>query len=155
MENSTNITLPKVVAKRAKRVGRGYGSGKGAHTAGRGQKGQKVRNKVGILFEGYKVKKSLIRRLPQLRGKGKFKAQAARVVVTLTQLEKLPAGTVVDIETLIKHEIVDAKEAKARGVKILGVGKLTKKLQTTLPMSKSAANSFDNEPKARKVVKKN
>lgn len=35
------LHLPKIVGKRAKRVGRGMGSGKGSHTVGRGQKGQK------------------------------------------------------------------------------------------------------------------
>ncbi len=69
------IKLPKVKYKTKKRVGRGHGSGKGAHTVGRGQKGQKAREKVHILFEGLKVKKSLIKRLPKLRGKGKFKAK--------------------------------------------------------------------------------
>jgi large subunit ribosomal protein L15 len=66
------IRLPKVVQKSKKRVGRGIGSGKGGHTSGRGQKGQKSRGKIGILFEGMKMKKSLLKRLPKMRGKGKF-----------------------------------------------------------------------------------
>lgn len=65
--------LPKIVKKDKKRVGRGYGSGRGGHTVGRGQKGQKARSKIGPLFEGTKIKKSLIQRLPMQRGKGKFK----------------------------------------------------------------------------------
>lgn len=36
--------LKKIVSKRKKRVGRGAGSGKGMHTSGRGQKGQKSRS---------------------------------------------------------------------------------------------------------------
>jgi large subunit ribosomal protein L15 len=67
------LKLPKIKTKSKKRVGRGYGSGKGGHTVGRGQKGQKARGSMGILFEGFKVKKSLIKRLPLKRGKGKFK----------------------------------------------------------------------------------
>ena len=51
--------LPKIVKRKKKRVGRGYGSGKGGHTAGRGQKGQKSRTNIGILFEGLKVRKSI------------------------------------------------------------------------------------------------
>jgi large subunit ribosomal protein L15 len=66
------IRLPKVIAKSKKRVGRGMGSGKGSHTVGRGQKGQKTRRKIGVLFEGVKMKKSLLKRLPLMRGKGKF-----------------------------------------------------------------------------------
>lgn len=59
----------------AKRLGRGYGSGKGGHTSGRGQKGQKSRTKMHILFEGLKVKKSTLKKFPLLRGKGKFLAK--------------------------------------------------------------------------------
>ncbi|KKU09324.1 MAG: 50S ribosomal protein L15 [Candidatus Woesebacteria bacterium GW2011_GWB1_45_5] len=66
------MNLPKVVMKSKKRVGRGIGSGRGGHTSGRGQKGQRSRGKIGILFEGVKTKKSLLKRLPLMRGKGKF-----------------------------------------------------------------------------------
>lgn len=48
------------------------GSGKGSHTSGRGQKGQKSRSHIHVLFEGMKTKKSLLKRLPLMRGKGKF-----------------------------------------------------------------------------------
>lgn len=61
--------LPAIVTKGKKRVGRGLGSGKGGHTTGRGAKGDKVRGKVPLYFEGTKMRKSLIRRLPLLRGK--------------------------------------------------------------------------------------
>lgn len=67
--------LPKIVRRPQKRVGRGVGSGKGSHTSGRGSKGQKAREKVHLLFEGTKIKKSFIKKLPLLRGKGKFKAR--------------------------------------------------------------------------------
>ena len=72
------IKLPKVVTKSKKRVGRGMGSGKGSHTSGRGQKGQKSRGHIGVLFEGMKVRKSYFKRLPLLRGKGKFHAKKTR-----------------------------------------------------------------------------
>ncbi len=67
-----NIRLPKVNQRKSKRLGRGIGSGKGGHTSSRGQKGQKSRGSVSVLFEGMKMKKSLIKRLPLKRGKGKF-----------------------------------------------------------------------------------
>lgn len=69
------LKLEKVRSRPGKRLGRGYGSGKGGHTSGRGQKGQKARGSVNILFEGVKVKKSFFKRLPLLRGKGKFKTR--------------------------------------------------------------------------------
>lgn len=72
------ITLPKIVSKSKKRLGRGMGSGKGSHTSSRGQKGQKSRGGLHILFEGLKTKKSFLKRLPLQRGKGKFKGRVSR-----------------------------------------------------------------------------
>jgi len=136
------IKLPKIVDRRKKRVGRGIGSGKGGHTTGRGQKGQKARGKVGILFEGFKVKKSLLKRLPLSRGKGKFHAKSKPVIVNIEVLNLLPAGSSVNIESLAKAGIVKLDEAKEFGVKILGKGKLNKKLKIELPMSKSVAKKI-------------
>jgi large subunit ribosomal protein L15 len=139
----------KTVDKAKKRRGRGYGSGKGGHTTGRGQKGQKSRRSIGVLFEGFKVRKSLLKRLPQVRGKAKFKVIGdGPVIVNMGELNNLPAGTKVTVELLIKKNLVDEKEAKKRGVKILGKGKLTKKLSSDLPMSATAAK------KIAKITKK-
>jgi large subunit ribosomal protein L15 len=85
--------LPKVTAKSKKRVGRGMGSGKGSHTSGRGQKGQKSRGSVNVLFEGMKMKKSLLKRLPKMRGKGKFHENLKPIVITYERLEALPVGS--------------------------------------------------------------
>lgn len=68
--------LSKIVKRGKKRVGRGAGSGKGSHTVGKGQKGQKSREKVSINFFGTKMKKSLLKRLPFQRGKGRLKPKA-------------------------------------------------------------------------------
>lgn len=145
------MKLPKVVERHKKRLGRGYGSGKGGHTVGRGQKGQKARGKVGIMFQGFKVKKSLLRRLPIQRGKDKFRAHPKHLVVNLEVLNLLPAGAKVDIETLAKAGIVRLEDAKELGVKILGNGKLTKKLEVHLPVSKSAIKQI--EKLGGKVIK--
>lgn len=139
------MNLPKVVAKSKKRVGRGMGSGKGSHTVGRGQKGQKSRGSIGILFEGYKVRKSLLKRLPLSRGKGKFHAKGKPLVVNVEVLNLMPAGSIVNIETLAKAGIVNAQEAKKYGVKILGGGKLEKKLKIDLPMSNSLSRQLSKE----------
>src|SRR3990172_716811 len=84
--------LKKVVTGRRKRLGRGYGSGKGGHTVGRGQKGQKSRRAMGILFEGVKMKKSFIKRLPLRRGKGKFGPKKKTIIVKTAYLNILPSG---------------------------------------------------------------
>jgi large subunit ribosomal protein L15 len=137
-----DIKLPKTVDKSIKRLGRGYGSGKGGHTVGRGQKGQKARRKIGILFEGIKVKKSLLKKLPLQRGKGKFLAQEKPIIVKISLLNLLPQGSEVDLDLLIKHGIVN-EDAKTVGVKILGDGDLTKKLTVAVPISHSAAKKVE------------
>lgn len=143
--------LQKTVTKRSKRRGRGYGSGRGGHTVGRGQKGQKARNKIGILFEGVKVKKSLYKRLPLKRGKSKFKAKEKPLIVKLEYLNLLPTGPKIDIDLLIQYGIVKEPDAKKYGVKILGDGDIKKKLTVTIPISKSAAKKI--EKAGGKVVK--
>ncbi len=133
------MVLPKVVAPRKKRLGRGYGSGKGGHTSSRGQKGQKSRGTVNVLFEGVKMRKSFIKRLPLMRGKEKNKPYPKPVVVQVEQLEKLPAGTEVTAATLIENGFISKHDARLYGIKIVGTGKLTKKLSVLLPISKGAA----------------
>jgi large subunit ribosomal protein L15 len=130
--------LSKTKTSKKKRVGRGFGSGKGGHTAGRGQKGQKSRSKVGLLFQGTKMRKSLVKRLPMMRGKLKFKSyQQKPFILNVKYLNFLKTGTKVTIEVLIKKGLVDKKAGQV-GVKILGDGKLEKNLIVALPVSKGA-----------------
>ena len=106
-----------------KRVGRGPGSGLGK-TSGRGQKGQKARSGVSInpVFEG--GQSPLYRRLPK-RG---FKNALFRTRYTTVNVEELNVfedGTVVT-PALLKDKRIIRKTLD--GVKILGNGKLEKKL---------------------------
>ncbi len=103
------------------RKGRGHGSGNGK-TAGKGHKGQKARSgapRPG--FEGGQM--PLYRRIPK-RG---FQNRNTHDVIgiNLCRLEVFEDREKVTIETLIEKGIV--KNPKD-GVKILGNGKLTKKL---------------------------
>ena len=103
------------------RRGRGHGSGNGK-TAGKGHKGQKARSgapRPG--FEGGQM--PLYRRLPK-RG---FKCRNSKeiVAINLAAFEVFDNGTEVTVETLLEKGIV--KKA-GDGVKILGNGELTKKL---------------------------
>ena len=129
------IKLPKIVTKSKKRVGRGMGSGKGSHTSGRGQKGQKSRGTIGVLFEGMKMRKSFLKRLPLMRGKGKFHAKAQPEIVGYKRLEKFADGSEITLEKLVKAGIVNEKLAKANGVKILSIGKNPKKFKFSVPTS--------------------
>ena len=97
-------TLPQVVERSKKRVGRGHGSGK-VKTSGRGTKGQKARGKVHHGFEG--GQNSLIHRLPFLRGKGRNGSQKDIVAaVPVSRLSVFTAGSTVSLATLqAKHLI--------------------------------------------------
>ena len=103
------------------RRGRGHGSGNGK-TAGKGHKGQKARSGAPrIGFEGGQM--PLYRRIPK-RG---FKCRNSKeiVAINLNALEVFDNGTTVDVDTLIEKGIV---KNPRDGVKILGNGELTKKL---------------------------
>lgn len=135
--------LPKITTKKKKRIGRGYGSGKGGHTVGRGNKGQKARTKIPLAFEGTKAKKSLFKRLPLRRGKGKLKSLKPKpLVVNLKYLNLFKKGDLVDLNALVKKGIVGKKESEELGVKILGGGELKIALTLQLPCSKGAAQKI-------------
>lgn len=125
--------------KSRKRVGRG---GKRGTYSGRGMKGQKSRSgaKKDPLFEGGRT--SLIDRLKKIRG---FKSvHPKKININLDDLEKnFKDGDTVSVESLIKFNLIKKSEAK-RGVKILGNGKLTKKLSVdeNILLSKSAKKAI-------------
>ena len=103
------------------RRGRGHGSGNGK-TAGKGHKGQKARSgapRVG--FEGGQM--PLYRRLPKRGFKNRNTLEI--VAINVSALEVFEDGATVTIDALKEVGII--KNAKD-GVKILGNGELTKKL---------------------------
>jgi len=120
--------LSKTTVKQGRRVGRGYGSQKGGHTTGRGAKGDKVRGKTKITFDGTKIKKGWIKRTPFLRGKHRVLASQILFTYNLSQLEKwFEAAALVDIKSLAKKVKIEEK-VLVDNVKILGTGELTKAL---------------------------
>lgn len=136
--------LKKITKTSKKRVGRGYGSGKGGHTSGRGSKGTKSRGKVPLIFSGSKSKKSLLKRLPLQRGKEKLKSIKNKpLVVNLSYLNLFKKDDKVNEGSLAKLGIVDLKQAKKFGIKILGDGKLEVALKVDLPCSKSAEKKIE------------
>ena len=117
------------------RRGRGHGSGNGK-TAGKGHKGQKARSgapRPG--FEGGQM--PLYRRIPK-RG---FKNRNTKEIVgiNLGALEKFEDGSTVSVQTLIESGVV---KNPRDGVKILGNGELTKKLNVQ-------ANAFSASAKEK------
>lgn len=133
--------LLKITTKSSKRLGQGHGSGRGK-TGGRGTKGQNARSSRALSFEGGAL--PLIKRLPFMRGKRRNESlQKKMVIINIKDLGLLPAKSIVDIETLIKHNIVVASEAKKFGVKILGDGELKNPLTIKLPISVSARKKVE------------
>ena len=117
------------------RRGRGHGSGNGK-TAGKGHKGQKARSgatRPG--FEGGQM--PLYRRIPK-RG---FTNRNHKdiIAVNISKLEVFDDGAEVTIEALKEAGIV---KNERDGVKILGNGELTKKLNVT-------ANAFSASAKEK------
>jgi len=136
--------LPKIVSRSAKRVGRGYGSGKGGHTVGRGAKGLRARSGRYLLFEGRKVQKSLLRRTPLLRGKGKLKSyQGKPIIIGLGKLGVFRANSVIGLESLAKQGLVDLETAKRVGIKVLAKGEVAKALKVALPVSEGAKKAIE------------
>ena len=123
--------------KEAKRIGRGHGSGNGK-TAGKGHKGQKARAGHGMRpgFEGGQM--PLQRRVPK-RGFNNIFAEEW-IAINVAALEVFEDGTVVDAAALAQKGII--KKANLP-VKVLGNGKITKKLEVTLnAFSASAAEKI-------------
>lgn len=119
-----------------KRVGRGSGSGLGK-TSGRGQKGQKARSggSINPVFEGGQL--PLYRRLPK-RGFTNDKFRTRYAVINLDELNRFEEGTVVTPALLKETGIIKKQLA---GIKVLGTGKLEKKL--TIQANKFSASALE------------
>ena len=107
------------------RRGRGHGSGNGK-TAGKGHKGQKARSgapRTG--FEGGQM--PLYRRLPK-RGFKNINSKNI-VAINVSMLNRFEDGASVTVESLMEIGLVSNPRD---GVKILGNGELTKKLNVAV-----------------------
>ena len=119
------------------RRGRGIGSGNGK-TAGKGHKGQNARSGGGVAlgFEGGQM--PLWRRLPKRGFKNVNRVEYA--VVNVGDLNRFDDGAVVN-SALLKEAGLVGKEY--HGVKVLGKGKLEKKLTVqAAKFSKSAEEAI-------------
>ncbi len=119
--------LPKSTKTGKKRLGRGYGSGVGGHTVGRGQKGQKTRGVMPVWFEGGQL--PIVRRTPFIKGKHRFQSiNVQPISVNLDFLNKFDDKTVVSAAVLAERLKLNPQEAKA-GFKVVATGKLEKSLE--------------------------
>ncbi|MDO8608975.1 MAG: 50S ribosomal protein L15 [bacterium] len=134
-------TLPGIVEKKKKRIGRGLGSGKGSKSGRGTTRHQKARGKIPMHFEGGQGR--LVKKFPLLRGKGKNRARGIRpMIVNLEDLNVFKDNDTVTVDTLIEKKRIDSR-AKEIGVKILGGGKLERKLTIMVSLSKSAKTAIE------------
>jgi len=126
--------------KKRMRVGRGPGSGKGK-TAGRGVKGQKARSGVAIAgFEGGQM--PLHMRMPKRGFNNPFAKEFAEV--NFWRLEQAIAAGKLDPKKPIDGQVLVAAGVVRRrkdGVKLLGKGELTSKLDITVYAASAAARA--------------
>ena len=106
----------------SKRIGRGQGSGTGK-TAGKGQKGQNSRSGGGVAigFEGGQT--PFFKRMPK-RGFTNF-TRKVYAVVNVEDLNRFEDGAEIDFAVLKDAGLV---KKQLDGLKVLGSGKLEKKL---------------------------
>lgn len=124
---------PKNISKNKKRVGRG---GKRGTYSGKGMKGQLAR-------AGRKLRpdiRDFVKKIPKRRGYDFQSIQEKPQIVNLRELEKkYNDGEIVNPETLMKKGLIAKVNKRMPEVKILGDGKLTKKLKVeNCKLSKSA-----------------
>ena len=125
----TLSTLKKITSKQAKRVGRGIGSGVGGHTTGRGAKGDNVRGHGKLTFDGTKIKKSWLKRLPFLRGKHRLLPKEDTLIVNFAQISKwFKNGDTVDAKSVFQKFARASKKDLTKKIKVLSTGDLDKKL---------------------------
>jgi large subunit ribosomal protein L15 len=131
--------------KRAKRVGRGEGSGKGK-TAGRGTKGTRARGEVKAFFEGGQM--PLVRRIPKLKG---FTPpnQVIYQPVNVKELDRVKASDIGPDE-LRRAGLIKGRDAR---VKILGVGEIGRKVTVKAhAFSASAKSKIEDAGGATEVI---
>jgi len=123
----------------SKRLGRGIGSGIGK-TSGKGHKGQWARSGGGVRpgFEGGQM--PLVRRIPKRGFNNVFKKEYS--IVNVSALEQFEDGTEITAELLLQKGVLSKVEPY--GLKVLGNGTLTKKLEVKAnKFTKSAAEIIE------------
>ncbi len=131
---------PKHKLKKRKRIGRG---GKRGTYSGKGQKGQKSR-------AGYNLRpviRGWIKKYPKLKGyrqKLKIKNEKLKILNLEVLEKKFNASEKVNPQVLLEHKLIHRIKGRMPVVKILGKGKITKKLIVeNCQLSKSAKDKIE------------
>ena len=128
------------------RRGRGHGSGNGK-TAGKGHKGQKARSGAPrIGFEGGQM--PLYRRIPK---RGFTNRNSLEIIaINVSALERFEYGIEITPQVLLAECVISKI---ADGVKILGNGELTKKLNVKVnAYSASAKEKIENAGGSAEII---
>ena len=139
--NEIKLNYKKI--KKAKRVGRGSGSGLGK-TAGRGAKGQKSRSGVAINgFEGGQM--PIYRRLPKRGFKNRFSKKIE--IINLKNLQMAIERKKINLDDVQEKDLINLGLIKNSNckIKLLGIGDLKKPVKLTISYaSKSAIKKIES-----------
>lgn len=131
--------LPKLNDKKAKRLGRGHGSGKGLKSTRGTTRHQKARGTIPLGFIGGQAKD--VKKYPLLRGKSKNKSiRRDAYPLAISKLNVFDAGTTVNFASLTEKKLIDPRVTR---VKVVANGKLEKKLTVALPVSGSVKEAIE------------
>jgi large subunit ribosomal protein L15 len=129
--------LPSIKTKRAKRLGRGLGSGSGAKSGRGTTRHQTARGDMPIHFEGGQNR--LVKKFPLLRGKLRNKSiMRSKHVISLDQLQQLKPDTVVTLSLVKENALFHYPAKQMVAVKVVGTGTLNIPLTVELPVTRSA-----------------
>ncbi|MBS7242253.1 50S ribosomal protein L15 [Treponema sp.] len=151
-ENEFELHAPHGANKKPKRVGRGSSSGLGS-TAGKGNKGQQSRSGSAVPYVGFEGGQMPLYRRIARRGFSNAPFKKVFACVNLCDLEaKFADGETVNRESLknkgLLGKVVD-------GVKVLGNGDITKKLNVEVEkISASAKDKIEKAGGSVKIIEK-
>lgn len=140
----SNLKAPEPNKKKAKRIGRGQGSGRGSHTVGKGHNGQRARSgfKERFWFEGGQM--PLQRRVPKWGFNNRFRKEYVAVNVGTIDLF-LEAGKLEDNSISLDDLIEAGLAGKGDLVKLLGDGDIETSINIEVhKASKSAQKKVED-----------
>jgi large subunit ribosomal protein L15 len=135
---TTLHTLPKIVANKSKRLGRGLGSGKGSKSGRGTTRHQKARTKIPLHFEGGQGR--LVKKYPLLRGKSQNKRKNVKpFTLRLSKILTCDHAGTITLDILIQKSIVPSN---VRSVKVVYDTQATKPLHLQLPVTAQVAKTI-------------
>mgnify|MGYP002633718162 CR=1 FL=1 len=136
MMDLSNLSPTPGSTKKRKRIGRGPGSGHGK-TSGKGHKGQKARSGYSRRFGFEGGQMPLNRRLPK-RGFNHMDRHEMTEVNLDVIAEHFEDGAEINLDSLLKNHVI---KKTSTGVKVLGRGQITRKVDVHVHGASKAAQA--------------